>query len=190
MIARSRVASAILAILLVTVAAVALRLSAVDTDSDLVRVPLDRATAYQSGQVRVSDVRVGTEIRLGDDRHTTQGLYVVVDVAERATGRDTVVVGSSRLLTQDGVTYLPAFADAPFSADPGFETVHDLVFEVDPARIDGLTLELWNQSIVYRYYQRTQTPLGITAGNAGAWVAAGKGRSLVVPQSDVSTALT
>ena len=77
MIARSRMVSAVLAILLVTVAAVALRLSAVDTDSDLVRVPLDQATAYQSGQVRVSDVRVGTEIRLGDDRHTTQGLSLI-----------------------------------------------------------------------------------------------------------------
>ena len=190
MIARSRVAAAILAILLVTVAAVALRLSAVDTDSELVRVPLDQATSYESGQVRVSDVRVGTEVRLGEDRFPTQGLFVVVNVAVRATGRDPVVTASARLLTQGGVTYLPTFAaGTTVRAVPGFETALDLVFEVDPARIDGLTLELWDQGPVYRYYQRTQTPLGITAANAGEWADAGAGRSVVVVRDGVTTAL-
>jgi hypothetical protein len=189
-IARSRVVSAVLAVLLVTVAAIALRLSAVDTDSDLVRAPLDQVTAYESGQVRVSDVRVGTEIRQGDDRYPTAGLYVVVDVAVRATGRDRVGAASSRLLAADGVTYLPAFGLAAVRAEPGFETARDLVFEVDPNRIDDLTLELWDQGTVYRYYQRTQTPLGIRAGNARQWVEAGAGRSVVVARDDVTTALT
>ena len=89
------------------------------------------------------------------------------------------------------MTYLPAFSlGATIKADPGFETARDLVFEVDPARIDDLTLELWDQGLVYRYYQRTQTPLGITAANAGAWVEAGTGRSVVAVRDDVTTGLS
>jgi hypothetical protein len=186
---RARLVSTVLAILLVTVAAVADRLSDPDRDAELVRAPLEQVTAYESGAVRVGDVRVGTEIRLGEDRIPTPGLFVVVNVAVRATGRDTVSAASSRLLAEGGVTYLPAFGLASVRAVPGFETARDLVFEVDPARIDDLTLELWDQGLVYRYYQRTQTPLGITAGNARRWVEAGTGRSVVVARDDLTTAL-
>ena len=186
----ARLVSAVLAIVLVTVAAVADRLSDPDRDSELVRAPLEQATAYDSGEVRVSDVRVATEVREGEDSFRTQGLFVVVNVAVRATGRDGVSAASTRLLAEGGVTYLPAFGlGSSVRAVPGFETARDLVFEVDPARIDGLTLELWDQGLVYRYYQRTQTPLGITAGNARRWAEAGTGRSVVAVREDVTTGL-
>ncbi|HEY0237993.1 MAG TPA: hypothetical protein VGC37_05070 [Friedmanniella sp.] len=188
---RARLISTLLAILLVTVAAIAYRLSDQISDSQLVRAPLDRPTSYESGQVRVSDVRVATELREGDDRFPTAGLFVVVHVAVRATARDTVGAASSQLRTAGGVTYLPTFGSGSgVRALPGFETARDLVFEVDPARIGGLTLELWDQGTVYRYYQRTQTPLGITPGNAPQWAAAGAGRSVVVVRDDVTTALS
>ena len=186
---RARLVSAVLAILLVTVAAVAQRLADPASAYEVVRAPLERPTAYGSGQVRVSDVRVGTEVLEGDDRTPTQGMFVVVNVAVRATGRDVVTVASSQLRAESGMTYLPAFSGL-VKAEPGFETARDLVFEVDPARIDDLTLELWDQGLVYRYYQRTQTPLGITAGNAGAWVEAGRGRSVVAVRDDVTTGLS
>lgn len=189
MIARSRVVAAVLAILLVTVAAIAYRLSDPDTDSELIRMPLDTTTAYQSGNLRVSDVRVGSEIIEGDDHYQTRGLFVVVSVAAQATGRDAVVVSDSRLQTRGGVTYLPAF-DPIVRAEPGFQSSQDFVFEVDPARLDDLTLELWNQGFVYRYYERTQTSLGITPTNARQWAAAGAGRALTVAQSDVTKGLS
>jgi hypothetical protein len=190
-VTRARLVSAVLAILLVTVAAVAQRLSDLDHPYEVVRTPLDQATAYASGQVRVSDVRVGTEVRQGETRYPTQGLFVVVNVAVRATGRDAVRTGSSQLVAKGDVTYLPAFSlGGSVTAEPGFETARDLVFEVDPARIDDLTLELWDSGLTYRYYQRTRTPLGITAGNAGAWVEAGQERSVVAVRNDVSTALS
>ena len=188
---RSRLVRAVLAILLVTVAAVAQHLSDPDSSYELVRAPLEQPTAYGSGQVRVSDVRVGTEVREGDSRYSTQGLYLVVNVAVRATGRDAVTTASSQLRAEGGVTYLPTLGlGATVTAEPGFETARDLVFEVDPARIDDLTLELWDQGLVYRYYQRTQTPLGITAGNARQWVEAGAGRSVVAVRDDVTTGLS
>jgi hypothetical protein len=187
-IARSRVAAAVLAILLVTVAAIAYRSSDPDTAYELIRAPLDQVTAYESGQLRVTDVRVGSEIAEGDDHYRTQGLFVVVDVAVQAVGRDAVVVADSRLRAQAGATYLPAF-DPIVRAEPGFETSRAFVYEVDPARLDDLTLELWDEDFVYRYYQRTQTPLGITSANAGQWAQAGRGRTVAVASAPVTKAL-
>ena len=187
---RARLASVVLAVLLVTVAAIGHRLSTTISDVELVRAPLDRATAYDGGHVLVTDVRVGTEVQQGTDTLTTTGLFVVVHVAVQATGRDRAAVTSARLRAEDGVTYLPALGGATsVRAEAGFEDARDLVFEVDPARIDDLTLELWDQGLVYRYYQRTQTPLGITAANARRWVEAGAGRPVTVSSAHVTTAL-
>lgn len=188
---RSKVVGAVLAVLLVTVAAVAYRLSDPDSDYERVRAPLDQVVPYEDGGVRVSDVRVGSAITERSDDYRTQGMFVVVNVAVRASGRDKVGVGSMRLLTRDGTVYLPAFAlGSSVRADPGFETAADVVFETDPAQLDGLTLELWDSGIVYRYYQRTQTPLGITAANAARWTEAAKGRTVVVAPDDVTKALS
>ncbi|MGI3785447.1 MAG: hypothetical protein ACRYG2_32250 [Janthinobacterium lividum] len=190
-VARSRVVAAMAAILLVTVAAIAHRVSDPVGDYQLVRAPLDSSTAYQTGRVRISDVRVGSVIVQGDDRSATKGLFVVVNVAVQASGHDDVTAGDSRLVTPGGVTYLPAFGLAStITAHPGFETSSDLVYEVDPTRFDDLTLEVWSSGLVYRYYQRTQTPLGITAANAPRWAQAGAGRVVVVPGADVTKALS
>jgi hypothetical protein len=194
-VGRSRVVGIVLAILLVTLAAVAYRLSDPGASeeyasSDLVRAPLDVATRYQSGRVVVSDVRVASEVAQGDDSFRTQGLFVVVHLAVQAPGREEVTVSSSRLLSSDGTTYLPAFSlGSTTTAEPGFETARDLVFEVDPVRIDDLTLELWDQGLTYRYFDRTQTPLGITPANAGRWREAGAGRTVVVVRTGLSQAL-
>lgn len=183
---RSRVASAVLAVLLVTVAALGYRLSSPDSEDDLVRTPLDSAVAYQSGTVRVTDVRVGTTLQRGDDRLQTPGLFVVVRVVVQASGRDGVLVSSCQLRTRSGATYDEAsVANHVIKVDPGFETSRDYAFEVDPARIDDLTFELWNKGTVFRYYERVQTPLGITAANAAQWARAGAGRTLVLSGDDV-----
>jgi hypothetical protein len=194
-VGRSRVVGIVLAILLVTLAAVGHRLSDPGASeeyasSDLVRAPLDVATSYQSGRVLVSDVRVASEVTEGDDGFRTQGLFVVVHLAVQAPGRDEVTVSGSRLLSGGGTTYLPAFSRGSITkAEPGFETGRDLVFEVDPARIDDLTLELWDQGLTYRYFDRTQTPLGITAANADRWREAGTGRTVTVVRDDLARAL-
>ncbi len=188
---RARLASVVLAVLLVTVAAIGHRLATTISDVELVRAPLDRATAYDGGRVVVSDVRVGTTVRDGDDELTTRGLFVVVNVAVRSAGREKARVASSRLRADGGVTYLPASTlGTSVDAEAGFETARDLVYEVDPARIDDLTLELWDQGIVYRYFQRTQTPLGITAANAQQWLEAGAGRTVSASPDDVTKALS
>jgi hypothetical protein len=194
-VARSRVVGAVLAILLVTVAAVAERLSDPNSSeeygsSDLRRAPVEATVDYQSGSLRVSDVRVGSQLVDGRSSFATKGLFVVTTVTLSATGRDALRVSSSRLLASDGVTYLPAFSLASVKADPGFETTQDLVFEVDPTRIAGATLELWDQGIVFRYFVRTQTPLGITAANEAQWADAGRGRTVDVVTRGTTQALS
>ena len=190
-VARSRVAAAVLAVLLVTVASIGYRLSDPVSDYQLLRAPLGQSVAYQSGTVRVSDVRVGTTLQQGDDRLPTTGMFVVVNVAVQARQDADVVVADARLLASGGASYLPAFLlQSTVSADPGFETSRDLVFEVDPARIGDLTLELWDSGVVYRYYQRTRTPLGITDANVDRWVQAAHGRVLDVPDEDVTRGIS
>jgi hypothetical protein len=184
-VARSRVASTVLAIVLVTVAAIGYRLTDLKSENELVRAPLDQVVAYGGGGVRVSDVRVATTLRQGDDVISTKGLFVVVNVALQGTGRDSLLVSDNRLVTRNGATYRSVFVGLVIKTDPGFETARDYVFEVDPHRVDGLTLELWDKGVTYRYYERTQTPLGITADNAAQWVQAGAGRTVVVPSDDV-----
>lgn len=189
-VARSRVAGAVLAVLLVTVAAVADRLSDPDSDYQLVSAPLGSTVAYESGRLQVSDVRVGSEVDEGTDQHLTKGLFVVVSVTLQATGNDDVTVGNSQLLAEGGMTYLPAFSlEDTLTAHPGFEASRDLVYEVDPTRITDLTLETWNSGFVYRYYQRNRTTLGITAANAGRWAAAGAGQTVTTSHDALTKAL-
>ena len=59
-------------------------------------------------------------------------------------------------------------------AAPGFQTTADVVFEVDPARLADLTIEIWDAEIIRGYHQRVQVPLGITADNAAVLVAQGR----------------
>lgn len=189
LVERSRVASAVLAVLLVTVAALGYRLSEPDGENELVRAPLDQTVAYASGTVRVSDVRVGTTVREGDHEWRTLGLFVVVGVTLSAGGRDGLLISDTQLRTRSGATYSNVVGSQVIKADPGFETSQDYVFEVDPQRMDDLTLEVWRKGVTYRYYERLQTPLGITRANVEQWRQAGAGRLLVVPRDAVTTAL-
>jgi hypothetical protein len=61
----------------------------------------------------------------------------------------------------------------------------DVTFEVDPARIDDLTLELYETEFVSGYQQRLRIHLGITPGNADRWRAAAKDQ--VLSPADPST---
>ena len=64
------------------------------------------------------------------------------------------------------------------NTEPGFETSLDAVFEVDPAAMDDLTLELYPAELLSGFQQRTRIHLGITPGNAEQWRAAGQDQML------------
>jgi hypothetical protein len=56
---------------------------------------------------------------------------------------------------------------------PGFASEQEVVFEVDPAELADLTLELAPAGIITAYGQHVRIHLGITEENAEAWRAAG-----------------
>ena len=175
---RTRLVAAVLTILLVTVAAIAEHLSEVSSSYELVRTPLEQATAYESGQVRVSDVRVATEVPPGRGALPDPGPLRrrerrrAGDRPRRRDGREQPAAGGGR-------PHLLPHVQREHHGRPGLRDRPRRRLRGRPTHIDDLTLELWDQGLTYRYYQRTRTPLGITAANAHAWPEAGTGRSVV-----------
>lgn len=181
-VSRAKLHSVVAGLALVTVAAVGYRLS-VPEDFAVVRGDLGEPASYADGEVVVDDVRVGTVLLTSlEDRLTTPGMYVVVRVAARATGQETLPLNHLQLRAE-GVTYLSG-EDESLRPAPGFEESRDVQFEVDPAHIDDLTLEAWGtQGFVEGYSEHVRVPLGITSGNADAWRRAAQGTQVdyVVP---------
>jgi hypothetical protein len=107
---------------------------------------------------------------------------VAVAVTGAATGPRELSLGSAELVSKD-VHYKTYGLTSVFAA-PGFKTSTDIVFEVDPARIEGLTLEMWRNEVISGYQQRVRIPLGITAANANQWRDAARGWGIDVSLSN------
>jgi hypothetical protein len=150
----------------VVLAAIGLRVSEAEDNFQVVRGTLGAPVVVNEGDVTVADLRVGDAlVQNGDVTYETSGMFVSVSVTVAAPGHHSLVVGSARLLSGDRV-YLPFTTLSSLSAVPGFKSSMDFVFEVDPVRIDALTLELWRGEIVSGYHQRVRVPLGVTGDNA------------------------
>jgi hypothetical protein len=175
---RSRLVALLAAIACVAVASAGLGASEAAPEAEVVRARLGAPTTTQDGQVTVDQVRVGTSLGSGGQvTDTTPGLFVVVRVRAAATGPRDQVFTDSRLLARGDRVYAP-YDTTSARAAPGFVESVDYLYEVDPAGIDDLTLELWRDEIVHGYQQRVQVHLGITRANADAWRDAGARRVL------------
>ncbi len=177
---RGRLVSVIVALACVAVSAAGLRLSeTAGTDDDIIRGRVGETASINEGLVTVDDVRVGTALKSNDQiRDRTTGMFVVVHVDAKATGPDKLTLQSATLLADDGLSYGTYDALAGVSAETGFAVSTDVTFEVDPARIDDLTLELYETEFISGYQQRLRIHLGIAAGNADRWRAAAKDQVL------------
>ena len=160
--------------------AAGLRLSeTAGTDDELIRGRVGETASINEGLVTVDDVRVGTALKSNDQiRDRTNGMFVVIHVDAEATGPDKLTLQSATLLAAGGLSYGTYDALAGVSAETGFAVSTDVTFEVDPARIDDLTLELYETEFISGYQQRLRIHLGITAGNADRWRAAAKDQVL------------
>ena len=184
---RSRLVALLVAIACVTLAATAVRVSEARADYDVVRGRLGAPARVQDGELSVDRVRVGTQLtRNGAVVDTTPGMFVVVHVIGAATGVRTLRYTDSRLLTAGSQVYDAYGLSSSVAAPPGFASAVDFLFEVDPARIDDLTLEVWQPEIIHGYQSRVQVHLGITGDNAEQWRAAGAGQVVEV-DVDAST---
>lgn len=177
---RSRLVRVVVAIALVALAAVGLRLSKGEEGGDyqVVRGRVGQPVAVTDGQVTVRDVRVGTALSRRDEvTAVTAGLFVVVRVEIAATGSVKVPLYDARVLVGDR-SYESFGGYGTNQVPPGFATEQDLVFELDPAQLADLTLELRPGEVITAYPRRARIHLGITADNAEAWRAAGRDRVL------------
>lgn len=178
-VARSQVVVALVAIVLVTLAAIGYQLSDAQLRNyQVVHGRLGEFSSYGSGTAQVSDVRVGSRLRASSDTVTTTGMFVIVRVTLQASGRDDLSASDLRLRA-DGATYEPSTSLDRVDADSGFEAARDIVFEVDPARITNLNAEFWSvKGFVQGHPQHLRVPLGITASNDAEWRSAAQGRGL------------
>jgi hypothetical protein len=175
MLSRQRVLAAVVAIGMIAVAVVGVRLSeAVDTEQ-IIRGSTGQVMSIRGGTLQVTQVRVGTSLKQYGRVQPTTGLFVVVRIDLAATGRDKLELQRVTLLARSGVTYNGFNLGGGVSAEPGFLTTTELAYEVDPNRIDDLTLHLGSNEIVSGYQQQVEVHLGITPANAARVRAAGAG---------------
>jgi hypothetical protein len=144
--------------------------------------------SIEQADLIVGDVEVGTRlVDRGEVQAETPGMFVLVRARLEVPGPRKVYLNSAHLLTDDR-TY-NQWTSNSLSADPGFAQEQELVFEVDPAQIDDLSLEIWASSTVHGFYQRARVHLGITAENAEQWRLAARGRQVEPDGSDTTEAL-
>jgi hypothetical protein len=179
-----RVVSWVVAIALVALAGVGLRLSeaGAQADAQIVSGVLGQPVKVNDGEITVTEVRVGTALKSFGDVDRTPSMFVLVRTRASATGSRDLNLSES-VLTNGDVTYDSFSFYSGVQAAAGFRSTSDLVFEVDPARIDNLALELSNLEIVSGYQQHVRIYLGITPGNAAQWRSAAQGQVLVTEES-------
>ena len=179
----SKLAGVLAGIALVAVSAVGLRLSDPKGTVDMVSGVLGKPVTINDGELSVDRVRVGTVLTQNDEvRDRTAGMFVAVAVTGAATGPRELSLGSAELVSKD--VHYKTYGLTSLVAAPGFKTSTDIVFEVDPARIEGLTLEMWRNEVISGYQQRVRIPLGITAANANPWRDAARGWGIDVSLSN------
>lgn len=185
----AKVVAVVLAVLSVAVMAAALRVSQDRLEFQVITANVDQTLAIRGGELSVGNVRVGSRLtREGAIASSTTGMFVTVEVRLAATGNRDITLGSARLLTSDGRTYT-AYDSSLIKAVSGFRTTVDETFEVDPAHIDDLTIQIWESELIAGYQQRARIHLGITPGNADAWRAAGRDRGIEPVRNELSEAL-
>jgi hypothetical protein len=179
----SKLAGVLAAVALVAVSAVGLRLSDPKGTVDMVSGVLGKPVTINDGELSVDRVRVGTVLTQNDEvRDRTAGMFVAVAVTGAATGPRELSLGSAELVSKD--VHYKTYGLTSLVAAPGFKTSTDIVFEVDPARIEGLTLEMWRNEVISGYQQRVRIPLGITAANANQWRDAARGWGIDISLSN------
>lgn len=184
-----RVLSVLVGLGLIVAAAAGYRFSDPQADFAVVRGQFEEPHRFNQGTAKVDDLRIGSRLDEGDATVTTEGLFLAVRISVQAPKKVEVHVQNVQLLAADGTVYEPFDSGEQVFADPGFETIGDVVFEVSPDRIDDLTVQLWDSTIVDGYHQRLRVHLGITGDNAAQWVQAAQGQVVEATGDDTSVGL-
>jgi len=177
-VTRIRLIRIVAAIALVAVAAVGLRLSEDTREFQVVAGALGEPVEIEDGVITATQVRVGVATaRLDEIRDRTDGMFVLISVQTTATGPQTLRLANASLLSGSR-SYGSFGVGGSAAAEPGFTGFTDLLFEVDPAQIDDLTLEIGRRELLSGYSQRVRLHLGITPDNAEQWRGAARDQVL------------
>jgi hypothetical protein len=188
---RSRLVALLAVLACITLAAAGVKASTDFGEYQVLHARLGEPSVVEDGEITVQGVQVGTSLaKEGTVTATSPGMFVAVTVEGAATGSESLLRSEARLLARGDRVYDRYGSFNSFNAKPGFAERVDFVFEVDPAEIDDLTLEIWRVEIVHGYQARLQVHLGITPGNADAWRAAGAGRVIEPVTIPVSRVLS
>lgn len=176
----NRLASVIIALACIVVAGIAVHITN-GISGDVVRtVDVNQPARLDNAIVTVTGVRAGTSVVIDPDEHfTSKGMILAVTVRVEAPGQQYTVGGINgiTLHTADR-TYSVFGPNTSISANAGFASTGDVLFEVDPRHIDGAYVEMYRKEIIYVTPQKLHVRLGITSKNAAAWAASAKGRTL------------
>ena len=179
-VGRSKLAGVFAALVLIGLSAVGLRLSEPDEKFQVISGEPGEAVEINNGEVTVTQVRVGSFLKEYDQiADRTPGMFVAVTVTGAATGSQELKLTETRLHGKH-VRYDSYEILGGLTASPGFQTSVDTVFEVDPARIDDLTIEMWPNEVISGHQERVRIKLGITPANADQWRAAARDRAIEV----------
>lgn len=181
---RSKLVGVLAAIALIVLSAVGLQLSEPEGKKFQVISGVPGETIkVNNGEVTVTRVRVGTFLIERDEiSDRTPGMFVVVTVTAAATGPKDLKLTEAQLLSKQ-VRYDEYETLGGLIATPGFQISSDAVFEVDPAQIDDLTLEMWPRESISGYQEHVRITLDITADNAEQWRSAAKDRGIEVARA-------
>jgi hypothetical protein len=184
-IARSRLVGVLAAFALIGLAAAGLRLSEPEENFQVISGAVGKPVKINHGEVAVTQIRVGSFLKEYDQvANRTPGMFVAVTVTGAATGPKELRLGDAHLLSKH-VRYDGYKIAGVLLTSPGFETTADLLFEVDPAQIDDLTIEMWPNEVIMGYHERVRIKLGVTAANAEQWRAAAKDRGIEVTRQSM-----
>lgn len=163
-------------IALVAVSALGLRLSDPEEQQfQAINGVVGQPVKVNDGEITVSQIRSGTILRqFGQIQDSTDGMFMAIRVTGAATGPKPLQLNAARLLAGD-IRYEGYQMSSGVNAEPGFQTTVDVVFEVAPAQIDNLTLEIGSNEVLHGYQQRARIKLGITPANADQWRSAANG---------------
>jgi hypothetical protein len=186
--AHSKWVGVLAAIALVAVSSMGMRLSDPEEQKfQEINGVVGQPVKINNGEVTVTQLRVGTILKqFGQIKDRTDGMFLVIRVTGVSAGPKPLELEAARLLSGD-FRYEAYQTISGVSAAPGFQTTVDVVFEVAPAHIDDLTLEIGSNEIFRGYQQRAHIKLGITPANAEQWRATAKG--LIEPMITTNRAI-
>ncbi|MGY4719041.1 hypothetical protein [Naumannella huperziae] len=124
--------------------------------------PVGATVQHKEADLRVDSIDAATTV----NEQPTDGLFLIVGLTLANTrGTDGVSIGHYELVTPDGVTYSASTVSAP-RVQPGFRESFRLPVVVDPARLEGLRLRLFDTPTYTVSEPRETVDLGIDAADA------------------------